>query len=80
MWDIINEVVIMFIFNKYDNGIIRICKEFGWICFVCEVFVVVIEVNLYGIFFINDFNIFVVYEILIEGLFEVGVRIDVIGI
>src|ERR1700690_3090466 len=28
-WDVINEVVIMPIFDKYDNGITRICKELG---------------------------------------------------
>lgn len=27
MWDVINEVVIMPIFDKYDNAITRICKE-----------------------------------------------------
>ena len=29
MWDVINEVVIMPIYNKYDNAITRICKELG---------------------------------------------------
>jgi len=27
MWDVINEPVIMPIFDKYDNGLTRICKE-----------------------------------------------------
>ena len=29
MWDVINEAVIMPVFDKYDNGITRICKEYG---------------------------------------------------
>ncbi|MFP4016262.1 MAG: endo-1,4-beta-xylanase, partial [Halanaerobiales bacterium] len=29
MWDVINEVVIMPIFDKYDNGLTRVCKELG---------------------------------------------------
>ena len=29
MWDVINEAVIMPVFDKYDNGITRICKEMG---------------------------------------------------
>ncbi|ADQ04205.1 glycoside hydrolase family 10 [Caldicellulosiruptor owensensis OL] len=80
MWDVINEVVIMPIFNKYDNGITRICKELGRIRLVKEVFSAAIEANPDGIFLINDFNTSVAYEILIEGLLEAGVRIDAIGI
>lgn len=80
MWDVINEVVIMPIFNKYDNGITRICKELGRIRLVREVFAAAIESNPHGIFLINDFNTSAAYEILIEGLLEAGVRIDAIGI
>ena len=29
MWDVVNEAVIMPIFDKYDNGITRICKAMG---------------------------------------------------
>lgn len=29
MWDVINEVVIMPIFDKYDNAVTRICQELG---------------------------------------------------
>ena len=29
MWDVINEVVIMPIFDKYDNAVTRICKMLG---------------------------------------------------
>lgn len=29
IWDVVNEAVIMPVFDKYDNGITRICKEMG---------------------------------------------------
>lgn len=38
IWDVINEVVIMPIFDKYDNGITRICNELGRIRLVRETF------------------------------------------
>lgn len=80
MWDVINEVVIMPIFDKYDNGITRICKELGRIPLVREVFAAAKEANPKGIFLINDFNTSESYAILIEGLLESGVSIDAIGI
>lgn len=80
MWDVINEVVIMPIFDKYDNGITRICKEIGRIPLVRKVFEAAKESNPKGVFLINDFNISEAYDILIEGLLESGVPIDVIGI
>ena len=38
MWDAINEVVIMPIFDKYDNAITRICKDFGRVGLIKRVF------------------------------------------
>ena len=38
MWDVINEVVIMPEFDKYDNAVTRICKEYGRLNLVKEVF------------------------------------------
>jgi len=29
MWDVINEAVIMPVFDKYDNGLTRLCREMG---------------------------------------------------
>lgn len=80
MWDVINEVVIMPVFDKYDNGITRICKEMGRIPLVREVFKAAREANPRAILLINDFNISEAYAILIEGLLEAGVTIDAIGI
>ncbi|AFK86467.1 MULTISPECIES: endo-1,4-beta-xylanase [Thermoanaerobacterium] len=80
IWDVINEVVIMPIFNKYDNGITRICKELGRIRLVKEVFNEAKKANPEAVLLINDFNTSISYEILIEGCLEAGIPIDAIGI
>ena len=80
LWDVINEVVIMPDFDKYDNAVTRICKAKGRITLVREVFAAARESNPNATLLINDFNISEAYEILIEGLLEAGVPIDVIGI
>ena len=80
MWDVINEVVIMPVFDKYDNAITRICKEKGRIRLVKAVFDAAKESNPDAVLLINDFNTSQAYEILIEGLLEAGVPISAIGI
>ena len=80
MWDVINEVVIMPVFDKYDNAITRLCKEKGRIQLVKEVFEAAKETNPGATLLINDFNTSQAYEILIEGLLAAGVPISVIGI
>lgn len=80
MWDVINEVVIMPVFDKYDNAITRICKDLGRVGLVKEVFAAAKEANPDGIFLINDFNLSISYEILIDGCLQAGVPINAIGI
>ncbi len=80
MWDVINEVVIMPVFDKYDNAITRICQEKGRIRLVKEVFAAARESNPDAVLLINDFNTSSAYEILLEGLLEAGVPISAIGI
>ncbi len=80
MWDVINEVVIMPIYNKYDNAITRICKELGRVGLVKKVFDAAQETNPDGIFLINDFNLSTNYEILIDGCLNAGVPIKTIGL
>ena len=80
MWDIINEVVIMPIYNKYDNAITRICKEKGRVALVKAVFDAAQETNPDGIFLINDFNLSTNYEILIDGCLNAGAPIKTIGL
>ena len=80
MWDVINEVVIMPVFDKYDNAITRICNELGQVKLVKTVFEAAREENPGATLLINDFNTSQAYEQLIEDLLEAGVEIDVIGI
>lgn len=80
IWDVINEVVIMPIFNKYDNGITRICKELGRIRTVREVFAAAKKANPDAELLINDFETSEAYDILIEGCLEAGIPIGAIGI
>ena len=80
MWDVINEVVIMPVFDKYDNAVTRICKWKGRIPLVREVFAAAREENPGATLLINDFNTSEAYVILLEGLLEAGVKIDAIGI
>ena len=80
MWDVINEVVIMPVFDKYDNAITRICKDKGRIGLVKAVFAQAKADNPGATLLINDFNTSVSYEILLEGLLEAGVPISAIGI
>ena len=80
MWDVINEVVIMPIFDKYDNAVTRICKQLGRVELVKRVFAAAHETNPNATLLINDFNTSTNYEILIDGCLNSGVPIDVIGI
>jgi GH35 family endo-1,4-beta-xylanase len=79
-WDVINEVVIMPIFDKYDNAITRICKEYGQIPLVKEVFQAARRANPDAVLILNDFDISKDYEILIDKCLQAGIPIDVIGI
>ena len=80
LWDVINEVVIMPNFDKYDNAITRICKDKGRIALVREVFAAARESNPNATLLINDFDTSAAYECLLDGLLEAGVPISTIGI
>lgn len=80
MWDVINEVVIMPIFDKYDNGITRICKREGRIGLVKKVFQAARDANPNATLLINDFDMSESYDILLEGLLEAGIPIGAIGL
>ncbi len=80
IWDVINEVVIMPIFDKYDNAITRICNKYGRVTLVKEVFAAARAANPDGTFLINDFNTSPQYEKLLEELLDAGVEISAIGI
>lgn len=80
MWDVINEVVIMPEFDKYDNAVTRICKEYGRINLVREVFAAAKAANPKAVLLINDFNLSDRYARLIDECLEAGVPIGAIGL
>ena len=80
MWDVVNEAVIMPIFDRYDNGITRLCKELGRIELVRAMFDTTRSVNPKAVLLLNDFDVSPAYDILVEGCLEAGIRIDVLGI
>lgn len=80
MWDVVNEAVIMPVFDRYDNGITRLCKEIGRIELIRAMFEVTRAVNPKATLLLNDFDVSPAYDILIEGCLAAGVKIDVIGI
>ncbi len=80
LWDVINEVVIMPVFDRYDNAVTRICRENGRVNLVKEVFAAAKESDPGAVLLINDFNTSEEYASLIEDLLEADVPISAIGI
>lgn len=80
MWDVVNEAVIMPVFDKYDNGITRICKQLGRIDTIRAMFAAAREANPGATLLLNDFDISPAFDILVEGCLEAGIPIDAIGI
>lgn len=80
MWDVINEVVIMPVYDRYDNAITRICKDLGRVRLIKEVFDAAKAANPNATLLINDFNLSESYRILIDGCLNAGVPISAIGI
>lgn len=80
MWDVINEVVIMPEFDKYDNPITRVCQKYGRVETVRYMFEEARRANPQGTLLLNDFNTSSKYENLIARCLDAGIRIDAIGI
>lgn len=80
LWDVINEVVIMPDYDRYDNAVTRICKDLGRVKMVKTMFDEAKAANPDSCLLINDFNLSTNYEILIDGCLNAGVPIDAIGI
>ncbi|MBO4579816.1 MAG: endo-1,4-beta-xylanase [Clostridiales bacterium] len=80
IWDVINEVVIMPIFDKYDNAMTRVCKDLGRVRMIKTVFDEAHKCNPDAVLLLNDFNTSTNYEILIDGCLNAGVPISAIGI
>lgn len=80
MWDVINEVVIMPVFDKYDNAVTRLCQEHGRVPLVKAVFDEAHAMNPDAVLLLNDFNTSEKYAELIEECLDAGVPISAIGI
>jgi len=80
IWDVINEVVIMPVFDRYDNAVTRICKREGQVGLVKKVFDEARRANPKSTLLINDFDMSEDYSDLITKLLDAGVCIDVIGL
>lgn len=79
-WDVINEVVIMPVFDKYDNAVTRLANYLGAVELTLRVFKRARESNPEATLLINDFDLSPAYEALIEELLERGCPIDAIGL
>lgn len=79
-WDVVNEAVIMPIFDKYDNGITRLCKQMGRIGLIRAMFEASRAANPSTTLILNDFDISPAYDLLVEECLAAGIQIDVIGI
>ncbi len=80
IWDVVNEAVIMPIFDKYNNGITRICKQLGRIETIRTIFDTARAANPDAVLLLNHFDVSPAFDILVEGCLETGIKIDVIGI
>ena len=80
MWDVINETVIMPVYDRYDNAVSRICKEYGRLTLIKEVFDAAHAANPDAVLLINDFNLSEDYRKVIDECLEHGVPISAIGI
>ena len=80
IWDVINETVIMPVFDRYDNAITRICNAYGRNTLIKEVFDAAHSANPDALLLINDFNLSPEYAKVIDECLEMGVPIGAIGL
>ncbi len=79
-WDVINEVVIMPDYDRYDNAVTRICREYGRVNLVKQVFDAAHAADPDAVLLINDFNLSERYAQLISDCLDAGVPIGAIGL
>ncbi len=80
MWDAINEVVIMPVFDKEENGLTRLCQKLGRVETVRLAVDTARAANPDATLLLNDFDMSPDYERLIEDCLAAGVRIDALGL
>ncbi len=79
-WDVINEVVIMPVFDRGENGITHMAQALGRVGIVEATFAAARETNPAATLLLNDFDMSADYEQLIEGCLAAGIRIDALGL
>jgi endo-1,4-beta-xylanase len=79
-WDVLNEVVIMPIFDRGENGITRLCQSLGRVEMVRTMFETARQANPGATLLLNDFDMSADYEHLIQACLEAGIRIDALGL
>jgi GH35 family endo-1,4-beta-xylanase len=79
-WDVINEVVIMPVFDRGENGITRMAQRLGRVGIVQATFAAARETNPTATLLLNDFDMSADYERLIEDCLAAGIRIDALGL
>ncbi len=80
MWDVINETVIMPVFDRYDNAVTRLCNDLGRIDLIRRVFDAAKAANPDAVLLINDFNLSEKYEEVIADCLNAGIPISAIGL
>jgi endo-1,4-beta-xylanase len=79
-WDAINEVVIMPVFDRYDNALTRLSRRLGRVGTVRLAFEEARAANPSATLLLNDFDMSSAYEHLVEDCLEAGVQIDALGL
>lgn len=79
-WDVINEVVIMPVFDRGENGITRMAQRLGRVGIVQATFAAARETNPGATLLLNDFDMSADYERLVEDCLAAGIRIDALGL
>ncbi|CAN5289542.1 endo-1,4-beta-xylanase [soil metagenome] len=80
VWDAINEVVIMPVFDKEDNGLTRLCQRLGRVETVRLAFETARSANPGATLLLNDFDVSPAYEHLVEECLAAGIQIDGLGL
>ncbi|MFD0484053.1 endo-1,4-beta-xylanase [Kineococcus sp. GCM10028916] len=79
-WDVVNESVIMPVYDKYDNGLTRVARDHGRTATLAMAFAEARDANPGATLLLNDFDMSPAYERVIEEALEAGVGIDVLGL
>ena len=80
IWDVINETVIMPVFDRYDNAVTRICRRYGRETLIKEVFAAAKAANPDALLLINDFNLSDQYANVVRRCLDAGVPIGAVGL